>query len=57
MRYDVVQSGSGWAVKANGRRTSKHRTQSNAINAARDRADAGDDIYVHGRNGKVRDVI
>ncbi|WP_211313075.1 DUF2188 domain-containing protein [Halarchaeum salinum] len=58
-RYNVMPTASSerydWKVEANGRKTSSHRTQGNAISAARSRAGPGDTIKVHGSHGRVRD--
>lgn len=58
-RYNVMPTAPGarysWKVEANGRKTSSHRTQRTALNAARSRAGPGDEIKVHGSNGRVRD--
>jgi len=58
-RYNVMPTAPGerydWKVEANGRKTSSHRTQGNAVEAARNRAAPGDQIKVHGRGGRVRD--
>lgn len=59
MRYNVMPTAVGdpydWKFEANGRRTSEHRTQQNAIDAARRRAGPSDLIKVHAPNGRVRD--
>ena len=58
-RYNVMPTGPqsryDWKVEANGRRTSEHRTQGNAKNAARRRASPGDEIKIHDSRGRVRD--
>ncbi|MXZ80300.1 MAG: DUF2188 domain-containing protein [Gammaproteobacteria bacterium] len=54
----VVPRASGWAVKSAGNRraTSTHRTQRQAINAARRTARSqGTEMLVHGRNGRIRE--
>lgn len=54
----VVRRGSGWAVRGegNGRDTSHHDTQSDAIDAARDIAiNQRSEVVIHGRDGKIRD--
>ncbi|QIB75734.1 DUF2188 domain-containing protein [Halogeometricum borinquense] len=58
-RYNIMPTARGepydWKVEANGRKTSSHRTQQNAVDAARRRAAPGDEINVHGTGGRVRD--
>lgn len=58
-RYNVMPTADGepysWKVEANGRRTSKHRKQQRAIEAAKSRAKRGDEVKVHNRDGRVRD--
>ena len=54
----VVPRPNGWAVKAetNQRATSIHRTQREAIDAARDVAvNVGSEVIIHGRNGRIRE--
>ncbi len=54
----VVRRGSGWAVRGegNGRDTSLHDTQSDAIDAAREIAiNQRSEVVIHGRDGKIRD--
>ena len=55
--YHVVKSGHGstpWQLKRNRRAVSNHRTQQTAINASRREANVGDNVYVHGVDGKIR---
>lgn len=54
----VVPRDGEWAVKGegNGRDTSRHGKQSDAIDAARDIAiNQGGEVVIHGRDGKIRD--
>ena len=54
----VVRRGSGWAVRgeSNGRDTSHHDTQSDAIDVAREIAiNQRSEVVIHGRDGKIRD--
>ena len=55
----VVKRADGtWAVRGegNGRDTSRHRTQGDAIDAARDIAiNQRSEVVIHGRDGKIRD--
>lgn len=59
-RYDVTPNPKGgdanypWVVKRSGRRVSRHKTQQNAINAARKKGNKGDQLYVHGHDGRIR---
>lgn len=56
-RYNVVpaKSGSGWRLKKNGRTVSRHRKQQRAIDKARKMGNFGDELYIHGTDGKIRD--
>jgi len=58
-RYNVMPTDHSeaydWKVEANGRKTSSHRTQQNAVKSARNRASPGDEIKVHGSSGRIRD--
>lgn len=54
----VVPSGGGWSVKKAGasRATSTHSTQADAINAAtRIARNQQTEVYVHGRDGRIRE--
>lgn len=54
----VVPDDDGWGVKGEGndRLTSRHQTQSDAIDAARDIArNEKSEVVIHGRDGKIRD--
>ena len=54
----VVPDGDDWSVKGagNSRSTSKHDTQGEAIDAARNIAkNEKSDVVIHGRDGKIRD--
>ncbi|WP_294324147.1 DUF2188 domain-containing protein [uncultured Sphingomonas sp.] len=54
----VVPHAGGWAVRGagNGRATSVHDTQRDAINAARGIAqNQHSELLIHGRNGQIRD--
>ncbi|MCB1380027.1 MAG: DUF2188 domain-containing protein [Alphaproteobacteria bacterium] len=54
----VVPHSGGWAVRGAGneRATSVHRTQSEAIEAARTTAiNQGSEMLIHGRNGQIRE--
>lgn len=54
----VVPHNDGWAVKGAGniRATSTHRTQSEAITAAREIAiRQGSEMLIHGQNGQIRE--
>lgn len=54
----VVPRDDGWAVKGagNNKDTSHHKTQGNAIKAARDIAiNQRSEVVIHGRDGKIRD--
>ncbi len=54
----VVPSDDGWGVRGEGndRLTSRHQTQSDAIDAARDIArNERAEVVIHGRDGKIRD--
>jgi hypothetical protein len=53
----VVPEGSGWAVKVGGtsRPVSSHRTQANAMRAAKPVAEQRrSDVIIHRPNGKIR---
>ena len=54
----VVPHADGWAVRGagNGRATSVHDTQRDAIDAARGIAqNQHSELLIHGRNGQIRD--
>lgn len=54
----VVPHPEGWAVQGagNGRATSVHNTQAEAIERARDIAQNNNsEILIHGRNGQIRE--
>jgi hypothetical protein len=54
----VVKTPDGWSVRGEGnaRLTSRHKTQDQAINAARHIAQNQEsEVVIHGRNGKIRD--
>ena len=54
----VVPYSRGWAVKGagNGRATSVHSTQREAIGAAREIArKQGSEMFTHGKNGRIRE--
>ncbi len=54
----VVKNDDGWAVKkeGNGRASSVHRTQQQAIDAGRVAAKAErSELVIHGRDGRIRD--
>ncbi len=54
----VVRRPSGWAVRGEGnsRDTSLHRTQADAIDAARGIAqNQRSQVVIHGRDGRIRD--
>lgn len=54
----VVKRGSAWAVigEGNGRDTSVHTTQHQAIERAREIAtNQRSEVVIHGRDGKIRD--
>lgn len=54
----VVPHQDGWAVRieGNGRVTSVHQTQRDAIDSGRDRARRdGSEFLIHGENGRIRD--
>lgn len=51
----VVRKDGNWQVKQGGERISTHRTQSTAIDRARDEAKRDRvDVVTHGRDGKIR---
>ena len=53
----VVRRDDGWAVRGEGnqRDTSHHRTQADAIDAARGiAANQRSEVLIHGRNGQIR---
>lgn len=56
-RYNVVpdKNGSGWRLKKNGRTISNHRKQSAAIKKAKKNGGFGDELYIHGTDGRIRD--
>jgi hypothetical protein len=57
-RQHVVPRDSGWAVRGegNGRDTSRHDTQREAINSARDIArNQRTEVVIHGTDGRIRD--
>ena len=54
----VVPRDDGWAIRGerNNKDTSRHDTQSEAIDAARDIAKNNrSEVVIHGRDGKIRD--
>jgi len=53
----VVPHGDGWAVKREGneRQSSTHNTQREAIDAARNLANDGDDLVIHRPDGTIRE--
>ena len=54
----VVPAKDGWAVRGagNGRLTSTHETQAEAIQSARRIAiNQGSEMLIHGRNGQIRE--
>lgn len=54
----VVPHSGGWAVRGegNGRATSVHDTQREAIDAAREIArNRGGELLIHGRDGRIRE--
>lgn len=54
----VVPHDGGWAVRGagNGRATSVHNTQREAIGAARETAiRQGSEMLIHGENGRIRE--
>jgi hypothetical protein len=54
----VMRRATAWSVRGEGntRDTSHHRTQSEAIDAARAIAqNQGSDVVIHGRDGRIRD--
>jgi len=54
----VVPHKDGWAVRGAGSRkaSSVHRTQQQAIDQARRAAEnQGTELYIHGRNGRIRE--
>lgn len=54
----VVHRGGGWATRREGasRAGSTHKTQSDAINAARERARRDRvEVVIHRRDGRIRD--
>ena len=54
----IVPHPDGWAVKIEGndRATSVHRTQEQAVDAGRDRAQRDEcEILIHGENGRIRE--
>lgn len=54
----VVPKNGEWAVRGEGnaRTTSTHKTQKDAINTARDKAQKqGSELIIHGRDGKIRE--
>ncbi len=54
----VTPHAEGWAVKGegNGRASSVHETQAQAISAAKQIAiNTGSELFVHGRNGQIRE--
>ena len=55
----IVPHDSGWAVKREGneRATSTHKTQKEAIDAARELATEGDELVIHRPDGAIRDQI
>lgn len=53
----VVPSKNGWSVKKAGasKASSVHRTQAEAVNAAREIArNQRTELYIHGRDGRIR---
>jgi hypothetical protein len=58
MRYHVMpaddSSRYNWKVQANGRTTSRHRRQSKAVEAVRERGNPGDTVRVHAETGNIR---
>jgi uncharacterized protein YdaT len=57
-KQHVVQRQDGWAVRGenNSRDTSHHRTQGEAIDAARDIArNQRTEVVIHDRQGRIRD--
>lgn len=54
----VVPNDDGWGVRGEGndRLSSRHQTQSDAIDAARNIArNERSEVVIHGRDGKIRD--
>lgn len=54
----VVKRDDGWAVRGEGnsRDTSRHKTQADAFNTARDIAkNQGSEVFIHGENGRIRE--
>ena len=54
----VVPKGDQWAVKGekNGRVTSYHNTQSDAINSAKEISKKqGSELLIHGKDGRIRE--
>jgi hypothetical protein len=55
--FNVLPDGDGYRIEQNGRDIMTRGSQSAAISAARSRADDGDQIIVHGREGMIVDRI
>ena len=57
--FHIVPSEDQWAVKreGNGKPSSKHPTQQESIDAARDLASEGDELVIHRSDGTIRDRI
>jgi hypothetical protein len=57
-RYNVLPAGgtsSGWKVERNSHPLSNHRTQQNAIQAAKRDGRPGDTLTIHRPDGTIRD--
>jgi len=52
-----IENSKRWAVRANGRRVSRHNKKSAAVKKAKDLADRNDTISVRKKNGKFQKRI
>lgn len=54
-RIDIVPEDGRWKAKKGGRTQGTAQTQSSLISEVRDLEPSGTNVYVHGRNGQIRD--
>jgi len=52
--YRIKPDGNGWVVSKNGRTLSNHRKKSGAKRSANRKANSGDTVVEHGRNGRIQ---